>query len=245
VWGLKVSLKIWAWVGAGFLLISTYYCFRWIELVLPNLQPLVLPASLVPGTITTPTIRADFNKSYQIDVQFERKFEAVPVVQQLLNAKVNPFPGRVRNRLLEGIQCLLGAEGKPEECKGIESLIDITWELREGQRVVAEGNSHQFDYGFEMTDKIVRTIGMFNGQKGQRYTLVLHINRDASVLNVTEPKIVVHVPYDYWDDVGMAAGFIELYAAVTGLIGLALVYPAARRWVTRRWSKRNKLLHNP
>ncbi|HEV2299784.1 MAG TPA: hypothetical protein VGR72_14860 [Candidatus Acidoferrales bacterium] len=224
------------------MLISIGFCFRTIALLwlLAHFVALSAPVSLRPGTITTPMFRTDVNYwDYQLDIQFEPKFERLPVMQNLLAAKTNPFPVRVNDRLFAGIECLLGAEVRPEQCSAIKSLIDISWELREGQNTVAEGSSHRFDGGLELAnDKVARTVGMFRAQRWHHYTVVLHINSDASELDLTQPRVFVHIPYGYGADVGMGYGFAGLFAIVSGLIGLVLVRPAARRWAAQRRSRR-------
>lgn len=221
------------------MLISAYFVFEAINLlrVASEMEALAIPVSLSSGTITTPTFRVGIDYwDYQIDVRFDPKFDRVPEIQSFLTA-----PHRQRfspiGPATQGAMCLLGAWQKPEQCEGIQSVIDISWELREGLQTIAEGSLHRFDNGAEIFGgEIFRTIGKFRGQRGRQYQLILHVNQDASALNVTQPRLIVHIPYDLNEDVAMPEGFSVLFAFVSGVIGLILVYPAARRWRTRRSS---------
>ena len=81
-----------------------------------------------------------------------------------------------------------------------------------------------------------RTIGTFKAQKGHHYTLVLHVNRDASELNSANPKIVVQISGGFWNDraIGIALG--KSLAGISGLLGLTIL---AGSFAVRRLKRRD------
>jgi hypothetical protein len=232
--------KITAWLGVVSLLVCCYFCLQLIRQIQLNPQPLVLPVSLKPGNVTTPPFPIDIDQwEYQVDLQFDPRFERVPTIQRFLADGKAVFAKTRRSPLLEGTMCLLGAEPNADTCDGIGSVIDISWKVREGSDVVAGGSSHAFGYGYEQAgNQVVRTLGTFRGRRGHSYTLLMEINRDASELDVTNPRLVVHVPYSSWNDMAMANGFLEICAVVSGLFGLALLLPTIRKWVVQRVMRR-------
>ncbi len=201
-----------ALLGVAFLIAAGYFCIEVIREEALNLQPMALPVSLVAGTIRMPEIETDIDYwNYEIAIDFETKVG------------------------MHQMDCLIGGETNPDRCNGIPNLIDISWELLEGERVAFEGDSGSTPGMIEVPAILYeRTIGTFRAQRGHRYTLVLHIKRDASELNSANPKIVVQVLRGYWGDHAMGVGFGKLLAAISGLIGITIlvgvfVFPRLRR----------------
>jgi hypothetical protein len=125
------------------------------------------------------------------------------------------------------MECLIGAETNPDRCSRIPNLIDISWELYEGERVVFEGDSSDSSGMLTVPALLYeRRIGTFRAQKGHHYALVLHVKRDASELNSANPKILVQIPRGYWEDHAMGVGFGKLLAGILGLIGMAILIGA-------------------
>lgn len=114
----------------------------------------------------------------------------------------------------------------------IYRLEDISWQLLEGQRTVAEGSTQRSNQnGSENANgKILQTLAFFKGQRGHRYELILHINRDASKLSMSDPTIVVHVPYAYFNDLAMGATFRTIIALAVAILGGLLIFVGARLW---------------
>jgi hypothetical protein len=194
-------LKIIEWLGVAFVIAAACFYIQAIRDEALNLQPLSLPVSLAPGTTRTPEIEADFaHWSYEVAVDFESKFD--------------------RHQM----ECMLGGEANPDVCKGIPSLIDISWELFEGERVAAEGNSGNTSGMLTESGALYeRPIGSFKAQKGHRYRLVLQVKRDASELNIADPRIMVQIPRLYWEDHAMGVGLGKLLAVILGLIGMTIL----------------------
>jgi len=194
-------LKIIEWLGVTFLIAAACFYIQAIRDEALNLQPLSLPVSLAPGTIRAPEFKTDIEYwDYGIVIDFETKVD--------------------RQRM----DCFVGGEANPDQCGGIPNLIDISWELFEGERVAFQGNSGSTPgMIWEPRVRYERTIGTFRAQKGHRYTLVLHVNRDASELNSANPKVVVQILRGYWEDHAMGIGFGKLFAVILGLIGMTIL----------------------
>jgi hypothetical protein len=152
-------------------------------------ERLAIPVSLAAGTINTPEFEIDRTGYYDINIEFQLKMDLLKM------------------------QCLLGIVEMDRwnrfsqlkyasQCKNIPDLIDISWELFEGGKIVEiaptvvyQGNSQEYSStSWEPGVAIWRQIGNFRAQKGHRYTLVLHVKRDASQLNIANPKVTVTVP---------------------------------------------------
>jgi hypothetical protein len=208
-------LRVFAWIGVAFLIASAYFSIQTVRDERLDLQPLSLPVSLVPGTIRTPEFSTDIAYwDYEIAVDFD--------------TNVN------RQRM----DCFLGGEANSDRCNGTPNLIDISWELIEGERVAFEGNSGSTSGMMEEPGvRYERTIGTFRAQKGHRYTLVLHVKRDASELNSANPRIIVQIRRGYWDDHAMGIGFGKLFAGISGLIGVTIL---AGTFAFRRLKRRNR-----
>jgi hypothetical protein len=194
-------LKILEWLGVAFLVAAACFYIQTIRDEALNLQPLSLPVSLVPGTIRTPEFKTDIEYwDYEIAIDFETNVD------------------RLR------MDCFVGGEANSDRCSSIPNLIDISWELFEGERVAFQGNSRSTPGMMrEPRVRYERIVGTFRAQKGHQYKLVLHVNRDASQLNSANPKVVVQILRGYWEDHAMRVGFGKLFAVILGLIGMTIL----------------------
>ena len=116
-------------------------------------------------------------------------------------------------------------------------IIDISWELSEGAKIAAEGNSQEQENGGVSEEPGIlyeRRIGSFKAQKGHSYTLILHVKRDAPDQNIVHPRVVVQIPKFLWEDHAMVVGFAKLIADVSVVVGLAAVIGAYAFWKRRR-----------
>ncbi len=166
-----------------------------------NFEPLVLPVSLVPGTIRIPAMSDDLSGEYEIVVVFNR--------HSLRDLKMN---------------CSLGIVETPVaiQCGAIPNLIDISWQLFDGEKMVSEGNSQETPW-VAWSDPMERMIGRFKAEKGLHYRLVLQVKRDASQLNIDNPKIVIHAPYGHQEDFGIGTFVQKAEAAILAIIGTAIL----------------------
>ena len=161
-----------------------------------NLQPLVLPISLNPGTIRTPEVTTDLDRDYDIVVDFQ-------------GLSIQSKKDR----------CLLGVDTAiPNACEHFPSVIDISWKLFEGDKLVSEGGSEK-NPGAAWSDTVERSIGKFEGHEGHRYTILLGVKKDASSLNAANPRIKVQVPRGLWEDYGAGVFLEKLEAKILAIIG--------------------------
>jgi hypothetical protein len=194
-------VKFIAGIGVAFLIAAAFFYIQSIRDERLNLQPLSLPVSLISGTIRTPEFTADIDHwDYEIATDFDTKVD--------------------RQRM----GCLVGGEANRDRCNSVPNLIDISWELFEGERIAFEGSSGDTPGMMEEPGvRYERTIGTFKAQKGHHYTLVLHVKRDASELDSAHPRIVVQILRGYWEDhaVGVALG--KLFASISALVGITIL----------------------
>jgi hypothetical protein len=167
-------------------------------------QPLVLPVSLAPGTIRTPEIKTDLDRTYDIVLDLEG-----PTIRgQQLNPALRPGPST-------------GSPGV-NDATFVPNLIDISWELFDDDRLISHGNSVQGGWA-TWANTLEGTIGRFEGHRGRSYSLVLEIKRDASQLNVDHPKIIVQIPRGLWEDYGAGIFIRKLEAGVAATIGTVIL----------------------
>lgn len=220
-------LKLIALVGILFLLVSFYFLVLFVRACAGGADgtSVYMPVSLRPGTIVTTSFWTLFDHSdYQVDIELSAKIDNM----------VHSANGAPMFQYSVGpIQCVDGPH-----CSALGSFLDISWQLQNNGKTVAEGNSHRWDGTGEMASgRIIHRIGLFRVKKWHRYRVVLHINRDASALNKADPQVIVSRPsaYDECNYLGVFVG--GPIALVSGLIGLALIYPSAKRWRSQRESR--------
>jgi hypothetical protein len=167
-----------------------------------NWEPLTLPVVLRPGTIRIPDIATDRDGEYDIVVDFEEKYD------------------------IRTMECLLGIDltgtVDPNRCKHLPTLIDISWKLMDGGKLVSEGDSGN-NPSYDWSSTVERSLGEFKGQTGHRYTLVLDVKRDAAQLNAANPKIKIEVPRGISKDYAVGTYIQKLEAIVMGLIGVSIL----------------------
>ncbi len=67
--------------------------------------------------------------------------------------------------------------------------------MLDGDRVVAEGLDKGRNNNFDAdSHSLTRNIGSFKGEANHRYVVELTFVKDASVLNVTQPRLIVETP---------------------------------------------------
>jgi hypothetical protein len=214
IW-IGVTFLIATCIGGALLIIAARLYVRamvWEQT--HNLQPLILPISLAPGSVRTPEIKTDLDGDYDI-------------VMDLEGFGIRGFRD-------QRVNCLLGLEPfVSNRCNGTPNLIDISWELFEGDKMVSEGNSGKNPWA-TWSDTVERMIGRFKGEKGHHYTLVLDVKRNASELNTAHPKIKVQIPRGLWE--GYVAGvFIQkLAASMLGLVGVIILVGPFFVWKLKR-----------
>lgn len=192
------------------------------EIFLPRAKTSTFSVSLAPGTVRLPEFQIGRTDDYEINVECQPKLD------------------RKRMECLLGMQEIEQLSPNPEiytaYCKGIPDLIDMSWEVLEAEKgsqagatKLYKGDSHEYPYVSWFAGEARRQIGHFRGEQGRRYALVVNIRRDASQLNVTDPKIAARVPpaepteAALWIWIQMAGGF------VLGLLGAIILLFARLR----------------
>jgi hypothetical protein len=130
-----------------------------------------MPISLVAGTVRTPEFAVQ-KKYYNIEID----------AKWLLPT--------------DELRCRMGFAASPSDnhCKW-DSLLETKWRVLDGDRVVAEGFDSGRNTHFEADSRsLTRNIGTFRGEANHRYVVELTFMKDASVLNVTQPRLTVEPP---------------------------------------------------
>ncbi len=130
-----------------------------------------MPISLAAGTVRTPEFAAQ-SKYYNIDID----------AKWLLPA--------------DELRCRMGFAVSPSDnhCKW-EPLLETKWRVLEGDRVIAEGYDKGRTGSFDADNhSLTRNIANFRGESHHRYIVELTFMKDASVLNVTQPRLIVEPP---------------------------------------------------
>ncbi len=191
-------------IGAAFLILAAWlYVRAVIREHTHDSQPLILPVSLAPGTIKTTEIKANLNYDYDIVLDLEGL-----IIQ---GQKIIPSSGLRPD-----------THSASSGAQWVPNLIDISWELFEGGNLVSAGNSVTNEWT-SYSDALEGTIGKFKGREGGRYSLVLHVNKDASMLNVDNPTIKVQIPRGLWEDYGVGISIQKGGAGILAIIGAAIL----------------------
>lgn len=201
--GRRRSIGVGFWLGAVFLILAaSLFAVAVVDERSRNFEPLSLPITMISGTIKTQELGNDLSGDYYISINLERKFE------------------------YHRMECLLGGvetnQTRPTWCAGIPDLIDISWTLYEGTNVVYQGNSERYP-SVAWSNTVNRQIGKFAAHRGSRYVLVLDVKRDASELNIADPKLVVMASLAESESQRIAIGVEKFVAIVLALIGGTIV----------------------
>jgi hypothetical protein len=173
------------------------YWYKW--------EPVSFAIDLRPGiTSRSPPFSVNLTTNYLIELEVERNL---------------PF---------EQLNCLLGV-GEAlglEKCQAMPSPVELKWSVfSPSGKLVAQGASGQVHDGAWSSGTIDRTIGSFQGDKGNEYLVQVESLKDASVLAPTNPRITVRVhPFGskghyVVSGMGMAFGIV---IAIMGLLWLAV-----------------------
>ena len=129
-----------------------------------------MPISLAAGTIRTPEFIVK-SKPYDLDLRVQW------------------------NIATDELKCKMGFQLSPgyPVCKD-EPLIELEWTVWDGEQVVAHGIDKDRSEAFEAgACYLARVIGEFNGKSKHKYFAEVKVKKDATPLNVTNPRLVVTV----------------------------------------------------
>ncbi len=226
--GRRHHIGVILWIGVVFLVLAALLYAKVVaDEHARNLEPLVLPVSLRVGTIRTPELGTDLNGDYDIFIDFQKRaFETKFLEKESFDKESAEEKALDIEFDFHRMECLLGDFGangvRPDWCDGIPDLVDISWSLLEGEKVVSEGNSRDYP-GAMWSATVERQIGRFVAVRGHKYRLVLNVKRDASELNIANPKLMVVIPLDESEGYGVQIEVEQLGALVLALMGATIV----------------------
>jgi hypothetical protein len=120
-----------------------------------------------------------------------------------------------------------------DRCANRPAVLSTRWLIRDGQRIVAEGQTPGEGSEFSLDDGFIDVnLGHFASHAGRPEDLRVTFRRDARSLSFTRPRLVVH---GYWLAVQgeLGAVWVGLAIVLTG-IGLCLVLIGGIRGAVRR-----------
>lgn len=205
-------MKTTLWVGiilvlAGFGVYGkTYYDFGRL-----NGRPFSMPISLIPGRLKTNEFELHRKVLYDVQLVFD---------------KANMDPQRTA--------CLSGANTSERVCKGLASVVDISWTVLESNRPVAHGTSADLSGGNEGE----RIIGSFRPSRSGPYSLSAEVRKDGSALDVADPQLQIVIDLFEGDGIAMSQAFGTIEAAIScGLGVLSLLLSAWFRARRRKFER--------
>lgn len=164
-----------------------------------RLVPLDVPISWSAGQNVYSTFRLNLGAMYLIEIKAE---QTIP-------------PGQ--------LNCLMGVEGNPTDCKGMPSALDATWTVSCEGVDVARGTSAQPHSTPTQATGITRVIGEFQGKAGQRYDLQVNFASAGRGLAAAHPRLRVAVASIAYTDLDSEAVLAFSIAFVCVLFGVTLL----------------------
>lgn len=117
----------------------------------------------------------------------------------------------------------------PEKICSTPSILKLSWVLASGEVVIAHGSSDETEGGDTTSDSVVRQIGYFRGQKGQRYKLAVATISEANTLAVANPRLKVNVGGSLYEFNAVMNGFLKWGASGLAAIGFVLLLSAVTK----------------
>jgi hypothetical protein len=165
--------------------------------------PVDMQVTLSPGHITTREFKVNISAPYVIEI----------VVQ--------------KNMPFDTLNCLLGiwsnSEREPRRCENTSSVIEATWTLFSGTRIIAQGTSNGADGAVWAGSTISRDIGDFQGEYGRSYTLDVNILKDGSRLANCNPRLEVAVENEWAKGILFWRVTGNLVTTVLWLVGIPIL----------------------
>ena len=91
------------------------------------------------------------------------------------------------------LTCMMGLT-QPRElqrCSSVDPVLRAEWIVREGAQIVREGTSSRTSDGMFTNDYVIKFLGEFMGEAGKRYSVEVRFTSDVSLLNATNPHLIV------------------------------------------------------
>jgi hypothetical protein len=152
-----------------------------------------------------------------------RSPEFVPQVDGVYVLFLEIEPRRIE---MQRQNCLLDVEFfKPERCKSIPHVVDVSWTLWNRRRAVADSSSERTWRASSVSnDGVRREIGRFRARRGERYVLTIDFHRDPGELNVARPKLVAESIQD-WDGFALEVQGAFVFGIILAITGFVLLAP--------------------
>jgi hypothetical protein len=127
-----------------------------------------MPVSLAVGTVRTPEFPVQ-HQPYLIIIRAEKR---LPIAD---------------------MNCMMGLTTGPLDSTNCdkEPLLQVDWTLWDNGQFVQRGKAHRRDGGGWAADSIDKYLGHFVGEKNKKYVLEVKFTKDGSVLDVTNPHLIV------------------------------------------------------
>lgn len=126
---------------------------------------------------------------------------------------------------LDDIICSLGLHGFSghKECSA-SPVLRSSWVIYDGKGTVAAGTSDSHEGGWlaEGWSQAARTIGEFDGRKGQKVQLAVVSLDDANSLAPANPRIRVSLGGKLYESALIVTGLLNVPCAVVGIVGILL-----------------------
>ena len=98
-----------------------------------------------------------------------------------------------RNLDLQEQNCLLGIETVvPERCAGVSPELNLSWQVRTDEEVIAQGGSADSQAGY-WGPSMGKILGAFQAQEGQSYRVTATVGRSSRELQQSNPRLQVAV----------------------------------------------------
>jgi len=129
-----------------------------------------MPISLAAGTVTTPKFHV-VDDDYSIAIQAQW---SMPTSE---------------------LQCRMGFAPDPSHPNcSTRPLIDVQWRVYDGSRIVSQGIDNGWSNRFDGGQQALRRyIGFFHGQHKHKYVVELTFIKNASMLDVAKPHLIVAI----------------------------------------------------
>lgn len=169
--------------------------FLWSQAM--NAVPLSLPVVLSSGEFQSPKFVTGMSIPYRINIVFDSSIPS------------------------EELDCLIGMSKGPQRCGNEAPILNLKWQLISGGQVVANGSSAELVGGSYSYHRTQRHIGIFEGRRGQGYTVDLNVLEDGTRLSEAHPRLEVEpnlFGYEGWLLLAGLTFYVGLLGVATGVV---------------------------
>lgn len=154
------------------------------------------------GQILSAEFTTDHDTSYDINLELERSTD------------------------FEKLSCWLGKSSEGKDCAGADSKLSLSWELFSNGQKVGEGRTRREDGPSRWGRTIGRKVGEFLGSKGRKHRLIIFSQENFEETSVANPKIIVQVNNDYFQQFYYGGVFLQLGSLALMAFGVLFALPA-------------------